>query len=221
MKDLLKEKLCEVLKSIAPLIVVIFLLQITLVHAPLQLFLQFIAGSLMIVVGLVLFFLGIDFGVLPMGKFIGAELPRKNSILLILMAAFAVSFATTAAEPDVLVLAKQVNDISAGSISKNSILYLIATGVGLFTAIAMLRIILGFSIVRLLAAVYSLVVVLSFFVPTAFFALAYDAGSVTTGALTAPVVLAMALGLSSVLANRSALSDGFGILGFASIGPTS
>jgi hypothetical protein len=41
---------------------------------------------------------------------------------------------------------------------------------------------------------------------------------VTTGVLTAPVVLALALGLASVLAGRSAMDDGFGLLGFASVG---
>jgi hypothetical protein len=42
---------------------------------------------------------------------------------------------------------------------------------------------------------------------------------VTTGVLSAPIVIAVAIGLSSVLAGRSAVSDGFGLLGFASIGP--
>jgi hypothetical protein len=42
---------------------------------------------------------------------------------------------------------------------------------------------------------------------------------VTTGVLTAPVVLALALGFSSVLAERSAVDDGFGLLGLASVGP--
>jgi hypothetical protein len=55
--------------------------------------------------------------------------------------------------------------------------------------------------------------------PREFVPLAYDAGSVTTGVLTAPVVIAIAVGLSSVLAGRSAISDGFGLLGLASIGP--
>jgi hypothetical protein len=49
--------------------------------------------------------------------------------------------------------------------------------------------------------------------------LAYDAGSVTTGVLTAPVVIAVALGLTSVLAARSQVADGFGLLGLASAGP--
>ena len=71
----------------------------------------------------------------------------------------------------------------------------------------------------LLAASYSLMILLSLLAPTAFVPLAYDAGSVTTGVLTAPVLLALALGLSAVLAGRSAVSDGFGLLGFASVGP--
>ena len=71
----------------------------------------------------------------------------------------------------------------------------------------------------LLAAIYSAILLLSFFAPANLVPLAYDAGSVTTGVLTAPVVLALALGLSSVLARRSAVSDGFGLLGLASAGP--
>lgn len=94
-----------------------------------------------------------------------------------------------------------------------------ALGVGLFVAVSMLRIVFGFSMVYLLTAVYAVVLILSFFTPAEFVPLAYDAGSVTTGALTAPVVISLALGLSSVLSGRSSISDGFGLLGFASVGP--
>lgn len=219
MSDLIKSKLYEVLKSIVPLITVILAFQYTMINISTELFIQFIIGATMTIGGLVLFFLGIDVGVLPMGKFIGAQLPKKNSLFIIAAVAFAVSFATTVAEPDVLVLAKQVKEISGGMISGNAVTYLMAIGVGLFAMIAMFRIIIGFSMVRLLTVFYVLVILFSLFAPTKFVALAYDAGSVTTGALTAPVLLALALGLSSVLANRTSLSDGFGILGFASIGP--
>jgi hypothetical protein len=98
-------------------------------------------------------------------------------------------------------------------------IYVTAVGVGIYVAIAMLRIVYGVRMAYLLTASYSIVILLSFFTPPEFVPLAYDAGSVTTGALTAPVVIALALGLSSVLAARSTVSDGFGLLGFASIGP--
>ncbi|HOD36635.1 MAG TPA: DUF1538 domain-containing protein [Syntrophales bacterium] len=219
MLQLIREKFVEVIKAILPLIIAVMVLQFTLVQAPITLFLQFLVGSLMTVAGMVLFFIGIDIGILPMGRIIGSELPQKSSLKVIIAVAFALGFATTVAEPDVLVLSKQVDAISRGAIPGNVVLYVMAAGMAIFVAIAMLRVVYGFSMVYLLAAAYLTVIVLSFFTPAEFIPLAYDAGSVTTGVLTAPVVLAMALGLSSVLAGRSAVSDGFGLLGFASIGP--
>jgi hypothetical protein len=219
MLRLLKEKLLEVFEATAPLVVIICILQFTLVKAPTQLFFQFLIGSLMTTGGLMLFFMGIDVGILPMGRFIGAELPKKGSLTLITVVSFSLGFVTTIAEPDVLVLSRQVDAMSRGAISESAVLYIMAAGVGFFVAIAMLRILYGFRMVYLLASAYSMVILLSFVTPKEFVPLAYDSGSVTTGALTAPVVIAMALGLSSVLAGRSSVSDGFGLLGFASIGP--
>lgn len=215
----LKGRLWEVLKTVAPLIGVVCLLQVALVQAPALLFLQFLAGALLVIVGMMLLFMGVDLGILPMGRFIGAALPRKGSVMLIVTVAFAVGFAITVAEPDVLVLAGQVGRISQGEINGTLVLYVIAVGVGLFVALAMARIVYGVSIQLLLTVSFVIVILLSFVAPPEFVPLAYDAGSVTTGVLTAPVVIALAIGLSSVLAGRSAVSDGFGLLGFASIGP--
>jgi len=217
--QLLREKLLEVIKAFAPLIIVVCALQFTLVKAPTALFLQFLIGSLMAIGGMALFFMGIDLGILPMGRFIGAELPQRGSLLLIIGVAFSLGFATTVAEPDVLVLSRQVDAISQGAIPGNTVLYVTAVGVGIYVAMAMMRVVYGIRMAYLLAASYSIVILLSFFTPAEFVPLAYDSGSVTTGALTAPVVIALALGLSSVLAGRSAVSDGFGLLGFASVGP--
>lgn len=215
----LKKQLVEVIETVAPLIGVVCLLQVTLVHAPLGLFIQFLAGSVLVIVGMILLFIGIDLGVLPMGRFIGAELPRRGSVKLIVAVGFAMGFATTIAEPDVLVLARQVDSFSQGSIDGTLVLYVIASGVGLCVAIAMARIIYGISMRLLLTILLGAVIVLSFVAPAEFVPLAYDSGSVTTGLLTAPVVIALAIGLSSVLAGRSEVSDGFGLLGIASIGP--
>jgi hypothetical protein len=219
MLQLFKQQFLEVVKSIAPLIVVVCIFQFVVVKAPTSLFLQFLIGSVMALGGLMLFFTGIDIGILPMGRFIGAELPRRGSVVLILATAFLLGFATTAAEPDVLVLSKQVNQISQGAVPGTVVLYVMAVGVGLSVAVAMLRVLLGFPMRYLLTVAYSIVIILSFFTPPEFIPLAYDAGSATTGALTTPVVLSLAIGLSSVLAGRSTVSDGFGLLGFASIGP--
>src|SRR5262245_6454805 len=199
MLPLLKERLLGVLKAVAPLVGVVCVLQVVLVDAPAALFLQFIAGSVLAIVGMLLLFTGIEIGILPMGRYIGAELPAKGSPWLILAISFGLGFATTAAEPDVLVLAGQVENASQGSIRGSGLVYVIAIGVGAFVAVALLRIVYGLSIAYLLVAAYAAMLALSFFAPAEFVPLAYDAGSVTTGVLTAPVVLALAFGFSSVL----------------------
>lgn len=219
MLSLLRERVLEVLRAVGPLAGVALLLLIALVDASAAVLLQFLAGVVLVIAGMVLLFSGLELGILPMGRFIGAELPRRGSILLIVAVAFALGFATTVAEPDVLVLAGQVDTASQGSIREHAVLYVIALGLAVFVAIAMARVVYGFPITYLLCAAYLAMLVLSFLAPRQFVALAYDGGGVTTGVLTAPVVIALAIGLSSVLAGRSAVSDGFGLLGFASVGP--
>ena len=219
MGSLLKDRLLEVLKAVLPLVGFICLLQAVVVRAPLELFLQFLAGSLLATLGMVLLFVGIELGILPMGRFIGAELPKKGSITLIIGVTFALGFATTVAEPDVLILAGQVDAVFGGALSGQVVLYAIAVGVAAFAAVAMGRIIAGWPIQWPLTIAYALVIVLSLMAPERLAPLAFDAGSVTTGVLSAPVVIALGIGLSSVLAGRSAVADGFGLLGLASVGP--
>lgn len=218
MASLLGRTLTEVLKAVAPLIGFACLLQFTLINAPLALFLQFLIGAVFATAGMYLLFLGIDLGILPMGRFIGAELPQRGSFALILAVTFSFAFATTVAEPDVLVLAQQVDQLSSGGISRHLVLYAMAAGVGAFASLAIARMVLGWSMRVLIIGIYLLILALSFFAINQFVPLAYDSGSVTTGVVTAPVVIALTTGLSSVLAGRSSVSDGFGILGIASAG---
>jgi hypothetical protein len=216
---LLREKLIESLKAILPLVAVICVLQVTVIRAPLPLFLQFLTGSALAALGMMLLFIGIELGILPMGRFVGAELSRRGSLALLVAVGVALGFAITVAEPDVLILANQVDAVSRRAISGTAVLYAVAAGVGAFTAIALVRIVFGWPMKYLLAAAYTLILALAFATPHSFVSLAFDAGSVTTGVLSAPVVIALAVGISAVLAGRSAVADGFGILGFASVGP--
>ena len=71
MLALLKLRLLEVVKAVAPLFVAVCVLQVILVGASAWLFFQFLAGSTLAILGMVLLFTGIDLGILPMGRFIG------------------------------------------------------------------------------------------------------------------------------------------------------
>ncbi len=219
MRNILKDTALEVVRAITPLIIVVIILQLTFVQASAGVFIQFLIGSILVIAGMIFFLLGIEVGILPAGKTVGAGLIEKRSIWLIIAIAFLIGFSTTIAEPDVLVLSRQAEVITDGAISESSLVYIIGIGLAFFVTMAMLRIIFGFRIAYLLTASYLIVILLSFFTPPEFVSLAFDSGSVTTGALTAPIVIALGVGLSSVMAGRSAISDGFGLLGLASIGP--
>lgn len=158
---LLRNRLPEVIRAVSPLVAVVCLLQVLLVRAPATVFLQFLGGSALAILGMALLFGGIDAGILPMGHFIGAELPRKRSLALILAVAFAMGFATTLAEPDVLVLAGQVESVSSGTLAGRTLMVWIAVGVGVFTALGLWRIVRGFSLSVLLASAYAGMLALS------------------------------------------------------------
>ena len=219
MLQFFRAKLPEVLRASAPMVGSVCALQVTLVHAPMPQFLQVLAGSMLAVLGMLMLFAGVEHGILPMGRYIGAELPRKGSVWLIVSVAAALGFVTTIAEPDVLILAAQVDAVGGSTVSGVVLVYAIAAGVGLFTAAALWRIAHGRALTLPLAAAFALMAVLSLFASPQIVPLAYDAGAVTTGVLSGPVLLALGLGLSSVLARREGSLGGFGLLGLASTGP--
>ncbi|MFU8819240.1 MAG: DUF1538 domain-containing protein [Desulfurivibrio sp.] len=218
MQDI-KETVQEVFWAVLPITAVVFILQFTLIWLPLPIFLQFLAGLAMVSVGLTLFLWGVQVAMLPIGELIGAALPKMGKAWLVVFFGVLLGFAATVAEPDVRVLAMQVDQVSAGDISKNLLIYTVAIGVAFFVGLAMLRIILSIPITWLLVAGYALVFLLASFTPAHFVPVSFDAGGVTTGPMTVPFILALGVGVASVLGGKNASTDGFGLVALASIGP--
>jgi hypothetical protein len=215
----IKETIREVLHAVLPIIGVVLLLQFTLIWMPVAMLLQFLAGVAMVAAGLVLFLWGVKAALLPMGELIGASLPGLGKAWLVVVFGIILGFAATVAEPDVRVLAMQVDRVSNGEISKNLLIYTVGVGVAFFVGLAMLRIILSIPISYLLIAGYGLVFLLAAFSPAQFVPVSFDAGGVTTGPVTVPFILALGVGVASVLGGKSASADGFGLVALASIGP--
>jgi hypothetical protein len=213
----IKNTISEVLQALLPIILIIVILQFTVLHVPLPMFLRFLVGAAMAIVGVIFFLLGVRTGILPMGRDIGAEMPKHGSVLLIVMVALVFGFAVTAAEPGVMVLNNMAAE--AGIDGSAALVFVIATGVALLLTAALLRILFGFPVRYLLAIVYGIAVVLAVFVPAEFLPIAFDSGGVSAGSFTVPMFLALGMGFTSVLAHRSYLSDGFGLVGLACAGP--
>ncbi|MCC4768961.1 DUF1538 domain-containing protein [Methanosarcina sp. DH2] len=214
-----KEIFLEVIQAVLPLTLAVVVIMLVFVGSNLGHFTSFLTGTVMVIVGMTFFLMGVKLGMLPIGEAIGANLPKHGSLMFIAAIAFLLSFLTTVAEPDVRVLSSMIDSVSEDSIDRNLLIISIAFGVGFFVTFSILRIIYGVPIKYLFAISYLIIIVLSFFTPREYLAISFDAGGVTTGPMTVPVIMALGIGTASVLQDRSQLSEGFGLIGFASIGP--
>lgn len=178
---------------------------------------QFLAGGALLILGLSVFLLGADIGVLPVGQKAGSALTARRNLPLLLGSGFVIGFFITVAEPDVHVLAQQVSAVDPG-ISGAALVFMIAVGVGLFVAVALGRIILQLSLRLLLTFFYLLIFACAALTSPAFLGVAFDAGGATTGPMTVPFIMALGVGVAAVRGGNSK-DDSFGLIGLASIGP--
>ncbi len=214
MNPKLKEKIQESLSAVLPITCIVLLLSIFLVPMELGTVVMFLAGAFMLIVGMGFFQLGAETAMTPLGEGIGVQLSRIRKIGFITLIAFAVGLIITISEPDLQVLAEQVPSIP------NIILILtVAIGVGIFLAIAVLRIVFKVSLSTLLIFFYTMLITVSFFVPKEFTAVAFDSGGVTTGPMTVPFIMALGVGLASMRNGKNASDDSFGLVALSSIGP--
>lgn len=214
-----KETIKEVIYAVLPITLVVIILQFTIIWLPFEMFLQFLVGVVFVTVGLILFLLGVHIGLLPVGEMIGSALPKTKKLWMILFFGFFLGFVVTVAEPDVRVLANQIDLVSNGEISSNILIYSVALGVGIFVALALLRIIFNIKITHILIGGYGLAFTIAAFTPANFIPISFDAGGVTTGPMTVPFILALGVGVASVLKGKATSSDSFGLVALASIGP--
>ncbi|MFO7967482.1 MAG: DUF1538 domain-containing protein [Archaeoglobaceae archaeon] len=214
-----KEISLEALKAVLPLTIVVFLLQLVVLSSPVEEVLQFLVGLVFVILGLMLFLVGIRIGLLPMGEAIGNSIPQSGKLLVIIIYAFLLGFLVTVAEPDVRVLASQIDTVSAGAIPNHVLIYAVAAGVGIFLSLSMIKVVFSIPLKYLLLLCYIGVFILSVFTPAEFVPISFDAGGVTTGPLTAPFIIALGVGMTTVLSSRTTSQDNFGFVALASIGP--
>ena len=209
------EKVKESLKSVIPITAIVAILCFTVAPIPTDVFVMFIVGAICLIVGMGIFTLGADIAMTPIGEQVGAHMTKTRRLWLIIAVCFLMGFIITVSEPDLKVLADQVQSIDS--------LLLIATvgvGVGLFLVVAILRILFKIKLSYLLIGFYAVVFVVAFLLPNKdYLAVAFDSGGVTTGPMTVPFIMALGVGIASVRSDRNSDSDSFGLVALSSIGP--
>lgn len=210
----LKEKTIESLSSVLPVAGIVLLLSILLVPLDVGNMMIFLVSTVMLIVGMGMFQLGAETAMTPIGESIGGELSKSKHKWMIVFISFVMGLLITIAEPDLQVLSNQVP-----SVPNATLILTVAVGVGIFLALAALRIILKINLSVLLIVLYAGLLIFSFFVPDNFLAVAFDSGGVTTGPMTVPFIMAFGIGLSSMRGDKDASSDSFGLVALSSIGP--
>ena len=212
--DKLKESIKESLSSVLPITIIVVLLSITFAPMEIGTLALFLTGAVLLIVGMGFFQLGAEMAMTPLGQGVGGRLIKSKNLFFMIFVGFLMGAIITISEPDLQVLANQV-----ASIPNPVLIWTVAIGVGIFLAIAVLRIVFHISLSNLLLIFYLLLFILSFFSPATFTAVAFDAGGVTTGPMTVPFIMALGVGLSAARSDKDGTNDSFGLVALCSIGP--
>lgn len=213
-KTILVEKIKESLASVLPVSGIVLLLIVTIAPVDAPILLSFLLGAVLLVFGMGLFTLGAEISMMPMGEYVGSKITKTKKLWLIVLISFFVGVMITISEPDLTVLAGQIQ-----SIPSLTLILAVAIGVGAMLVIAMLRIVFKVKLKYLLLGFYAIVFAMAFFVPTSFLAISFDSGGVTTGPMTVPFIMSLGVGVASIRADSGAENDSFGLIALCSVGP--
>lgn len=217
---IMPEALRDSLIALSPL-VVIFVLLSTITKAISRSEQRRIAfGFIYALIGMFLFFVGANGGFMNIGSLLGRYLAIFGSPLTLIFLGFVLGVVTILAEPAVHVLTHQIEEVTAGYISKRAVLIALSAGVGIAVALSMLRVIVsGIELWHYLLPGYGIALGLTFVVPKLFIGIAFDAGGVATGPMTATFILAFTHGAADAYSGANLLADGFGMIAMVAMMP--
>ena len=213
-------KIKEALISALPITAIVYILSLTpLFDFSAAELITFSIGAVLLILGIGLFNLGADIAMTPMGTHVGAGLSKQRKLTLLLVVCFVLGMLITIAEPDLQVLAKQVSAVMNGTV----LIYAVGIGVGSFLVIAVAKIVFKRSLSQFLMLFYMLLFALALMLVVngneMLLPLAFDSGGVTTGPITVPFIMALGVGISSVLGDRRSKENSFGLVALCSVGP--
>jgi len=233
LKDLLivlaKDALAS-LRNVLPIVIVISTFQVFVIQSPVTELLSLVVGGLLVVLGLAFFIFGLRLALFPIGEGLAHSLARKGSVFWLVVFAFVLGFGTTIAEPALIAVASEAAKVAAGAnviVSSTEemesyalgLRMTVALAVGVALILGVFRILANWSLPIMIIGGYVLVILLTAIAPREIVGVAYDSGGVTTSTVTVPLVTALGVGLAGSLKGRNPMTDGFGLIAFASLTP--
>ena len=204
----------EAIQSVLPIFAIVLLLSVSVAPMESGVIVMFLFGTILLIVGMGFFTIGSGISMEPLGEGIGVSLGKAKRVILPLIICFILGVLITIAEPDLTVLADQID-----SIPSMLLIICVAVGVGAFLVISMIRSRRGIALNNLLLVFYGVIIVLAMFAPKDFVPAAFDSGGVTTGPITVPFIMALGAGMASMSTAKNARENSFGLIALCSIGP--
>jgi hypothetical protein len=212
-------KLKEVLMSVLPITFIVLVLHFTISPLETNMLYAFLIGSALVIIGLTVFLFGIDQGLEPIGHGIGNTITNLNSYAVLITVSLILGFFISFAEPDLHILAFQVDSVTSGQFDKTLMVIVVSVGIGVMMTLGMLRILRDIRLKYVFTGAYALILILSLFSTSDFLAIAFDASGATTGAITVPFILALVAGVSAMKKDsKVSEADNFGLVGISSTG---
>lgn len=209
----------ESLMALAPLIIIFVVMNYRHFKLPAREMSDIFKGITYTLIGLVLFLIGVNQGFMDMGRFLGSHLAQSYQTLMPFIG-FVLGMVVVLAEPAVHVLGDQVEEVTGGFINQKLLLGSLSIGVGLALGGSILRIMLPqIAIWHFLLPGFLLALILTFFVDDLFTGIAFDAGGVASGPMTATFILAFAQGAADFTPTADLVTDGFGVIATVAMTP--
>ncbi len=189
----------EVALILLPIVVFFLINQFSFLHFPIKQLARLGVGTLYTFFGISLFFVGVEVGFLPMAMLLGSGLAGLDYNWVLIPVALLLGSTIILAEPAVHVLNKQVEDLSSGVISKKLMFITLSIGVALSVGLSVMRIVLNIDLLYMLVPIVIACLILAFFNPQMFTAVAFDSGGVAAGSLSTSFVLPFMQGVCVAL----------------------
>ena len=208
----------EIATSLLPIVLMFGIFQLVALKLDRRSLGRIGVGLLYTYIGLVLFLTGANVGFMPAGNYLGQVLAGRFFRWVLVPIGMLIGYFIVKAEPAVYVLNKQVEEITDGAISAGTMGAALSAGVSLSVGLAMVRVLTGISILWFLIPGYTFAIGISFVVPKLYTAIAFDAGGVASGPMTATFLLPLAQG-ACVAAGGNIVTDAFGVVAMVAMTP--
>ena len=157
--DALKDKLKEVLASVLPITVIVLVLHFTLCPLESAMLYAFLVGSALVIIGLTVFLFGIDQGLEPIGHGIGNTLGHAKSFSVTITICLVLGFFISYAEPDLHILAGQVDGVTSGQFNHTLMVVAVSIGISIMMTLGLLRILKGIRLKYVFTIAYGLILI--------------------------------------------------------------